>query len=237
MLPPPAKKAVQRVVGSRKFMRLVRRPIWGNLRRLEPFSARYGFDRGTPIDRMYLARFFAAHAGDIRGRVLEIRDPGFTDRHGTGVESIDVMDIDPRNDLATILGDVTEAGSLPAAAFDCAIVPQTLHLVSDIEAALTNIWQSLKPGGVLLVTFPAMAKQDHEFGALDRWRMLPTGLALLLARVLPEAEVDIVGYGNLITAHAFLFALAAEELRESERTYDDPRYPILTCARVVRPPS
>jgi hypothetical protein len=29
---------------------------WGNLRRLRPFSDRYGYDRGTPIERYYIDR-------------------------------------------------------------------------------------------------------------------------------------------------------------------------------------
>src|SRR5438105_201348 len=33
------------------------RPVWGNLRRTTPFSDHYAFDRGTPIDRYYVAQF------------------------------------------------------------------------------------------------------------------------------------------------------------------------------------
>src|SRR5262245_50153649 len=36
-------------------------PRWGNLRRVRPFSASYGFDRGTPIDRYYLDTFLRAN--------------------------------------------------------------------------------------------------------------------------------------------------------------------------------
>src|ERR671925_185889 len=46
---------------------------WGNLRRTQPFSSAFGFERGTPIDRYYLDRFLQAERGAIRGAVLEIQ--------------------------------------------------------------------------------------------------------------------------------------------------------------------
>ena len=47
-------------------------PRWGNLRRVRPFSASYGFDRGTPVDRYYLDAFLQSHWTLITGRVLEV---------------------------------------------------------------------------------------------------------------------------------------------------------------------
>jgi len=47
---------------------------WGNLRRLRPFTDRYGYDRGTPIERSYIERFLSEHAQRIRGSVLEELD-------------------------------------------------------------------------------------------------------------------------------------------------------------------
>ena len=49
-------------------------PRWGNLRRLRRFSDRYGYDRGTPIERDYIERFLSEHAQLIRGSVLEELD-------------------------------------------------------------------------------------------------------------------------------------------------------------------
>src|SRR5262249_663619 len=40
-------------------------PRWGNLRRTSPFSATFGFERGTPVDRFYLERFLDAHRDSI----------------------------------------------------------------------------------------------------------------------------------------------------------------------------
>ena len=66
---------------------------WVNLRRLRPFSDRYGYDRGTPIDRFYIERFLEAHANRIHGNVLEVKDAQYTPRFGVGA-GCHVIDID-----------------------------------------------------------------------------------------------------------------------------------------------
>ena len=55
---------------------------FGQLRRLTPISSKFGMDRGLPIDRYYIEAFLEAHAGDIRGRVLELGDDDYTRRYG-----------------------------------------------------------------------------------------------------------------------------------------------------------
>ena len=73
----------RRVIGRRRRLRL------GGL---EPVSRTFGFERGKPIDRWYIERFLAAHAGDVRGRVLEVAEPTYTQWYGGGeVTSSDVL--------------------------------------------------------------------------------------------------------------------------------------------------
>src|SRR6185503_9917132 len=60
----------------------------------EPLSHDWGFERGTPIDRYYIERFLDRRRGDVRGRVLEIKDDAYTRRYGSGVERADVLDVD-----------------------------------------------------------------------------------------------------------------------------------------------
>jgi hypothetical protein len=47
-----------------------RPPRLGDLRRVTPIDPNWGFERGTPIDRVYVEQFVSANAADIRGRVL-----------------------------------------------------------------------------------------------------------------------------------------------------------------------
>ncbi len=132
-----------------------RPPALGDLRRVTPIDPNWGFERGTPIDRVYVEEFIGAHAGDIRGRVLEIAAPDYTTRFGRGVERVDILMATEGNPQATIVGDLTDAPQIPSDSFDCAIVTQTLQFVYDVRAALATLHRVLAPGGVLLATVPA----------------------------------------------------------------------------------
>jgi SAM-dependent methyltransferase len=211
------------------------RVTWRRLRRREPFSRRYGFDLGTPIDRRYLHDFFARHSSDIRGDVLEVGSPEFSAVHGREVSSTSIVDIDGANPAATIVADLATAGSLPAARFDCAIVPQTLQYVADPATAVRNLTASLRPGGVLLVTVPSVAKVDHNHAAADSWRMLPPGLEHLAASAAPDASITVTAYGNLLATVAFLNGLPSAALRDDELWTTDPEFPMLSCLRVELP--
>src|SRR5215510_7351380 len=127
----------------RRFLR----PAWlGTLRRTTPLSDRYGYDRGTPVDRYYIELFLQEHRRDIHGRVLEVKDRGYTERYGTDVKRCDVLDMDPHNGQATIIADLTAADAIPADTFDCFILTQTLQLIYDIRAAISPAHRSLRPG-------------------------------------------------------------------------------------------
>src|SRR5688572_30005094 len=80
---------------------------FGSLRRLEPISREYGFDRGQPIDRHYIETFLGMHAGDVAGHVLEIKDDTYTRRFGVGrVSRSDVLCLEADDRHATIVGDL-----------------------------------------------------------------------------------------------------------------------------------
>ena len=132
---------------------------------------------------MYIEDFLRLHAEDVRGACLEVLNADYTVRFGgSRVSRRDVLDIDPTNTLATIVADLGEADSLPAERFDCVIFTQTLHLVPDMRTAVANVWRSLVPGGVLLLTVPALGRHDTRPGSHhDRWRVTRTGLEWLLS--------------------------------------------------------
>jgi SAM-dependent methyltransferase len=220
-----------------QFKRTLRRPLWGNLRRREPFSARFGYDRGTPIDRYYLRRFLHAEADAIRGVVGEISESRYVREFGGDrVTRLEVIDIDPDNPQASLTADLSVPDSLPAATFDCLLILQTLQYVADPEGALANCVRALRPGGSLLLAVPALVPHDdHEAPEDDHWRFWPAGLESLLDRVAPEGRTSVTGYGNLIAAIAALHGLAAEELRASELIHRDHRFPVVVCARLDLP--
>jgi len=208
---------------------------WGGLRRTTPLSRSWGYDRGTPIDRVYIEQFLTKHGADVRGSCLEVLNAEYTHRFGgSHVASSDVLDIDTANPLATVFADLNEPDSLPAERFDCIIFTQTLHLVPDMRTAVANIWRALAAGGVLLLTVPAIgrhqARQDFHH---DRWRVTKTGLEWLLAGV-TDAPANVTTYGNVLSCVAFLYGMAAEELRGEELQAFDREFPLIVAARVAK---
>ena len=211
--------------------------MWGNLRSTRPFSDDYGWDRGTPVDRVYIERFLARHAADVRGACLEVRDASYVRTFGgTAVEVAEVLDIDPDNPEAGVIADLGDPGSLPTGRYDCFVMTQTLHLIPRPEVALRNAWEALRPGGVLLLTVPALSRHQPQPGpSQDFWRYTPVGLRALLEGVLSEADTLVTGYGNLLACVAFLEGLAAHELRPEELGIQDPHFPLIVGARVQKP--
>ena len=218
-------------------MRRLRFPVrWGSLRRTEPLSSYYGFERGLPLDRFYIEDFLARNAEDIRGRVLEVRDARYTRHFGAErVTNNEIVDIDEANPEATLIADLAEPGSLPAGRFDCVILTQTLQYPSDPEAALRNVWESLAPGGTALITVPCLSRIDPDRPVIDRWRFTARGLETLLAGACPGAEVEVAGHGNVLVGVAFLMGMAAEDLSQTELEHEDDHFPVVACARVRKP--
>jgi SAM-dependent methyltransferase len=151
---------------------------------------------------------------------------------GARVTSVEVVDIDPGNDQATLRCDLCEPGSLPRDAFDCIVFTQTLQYLVDLDAALANLWGALRDDGVLLMTVPALSQCDPVDG--DYWRFTPAGLRELLTRTLPAAQVVTSGLGNSIAAAAQMVAASVEDLGARHLGPHDPAYPVIVGARVVK---
>lgn len=220
----------------RELAHSIRRRHFLSLRRTSPVSNEYGFDRGEPVDRIFVHGFLERHSADIRGRCIEVKDGRLVARFGCGrVTGCEVVDIDPGNPNATIVGDLASAATLPTESFDCFILTQTLQYVYDVEEALGNAYRSLAPGGALLVTVPTVSRIDPSAREADYWRLTPSGLRTVAERSCPEAEIEVGGHGNVLAAAAFLYGFARHELDEASLRRDDPDFPLLAYARIVRP--
>jgi SAM-dependent methyltransferase len=221
---------------------LTRRPRlghvdFGDLRRLNPISSTWGFDRGTPIDRFYIDRFMRTHAADVRGRVLEIANAEMTQRYGgTNVSRSDVLHPVPAPPPVTLVGDLASGEGLPSAAFDCAIVTQTLLLVYDVHATVRSLHRILAPGGVALVTVPGITKISRE--DMEQWGQFWSFTSASARRLFAEAfapeRIQVDTYGNVLAATAFLHGIAAEELTSEELQYRHPDYETLIAIRAQK---
>jgi SAM-dependent methyltransferase len=199
-------------------------PRWGNLRRVRPFSQNFGFDRGTPVDRFYLHRFFEANRAAITGRVLEVQVPSYTRTYGHDVQTAHTVDIDPRFN-ATYTCDLADAAQIPSDSYDCFLAPQTLQHVSDLDGVLKTMLRAVKPGGYILASAPALLPLIPDGD--DHWRLTPTGWKNTLSRAWPGHQLTVEGHGNCLSAIAAMHGLALEELTDDELTARDPRYPVL----------
>ena len=211
---------------------------WGDLRRREPFSAVWGFDRGTPVDRIFIERFIEGHRDDIRGHVLEVHDPFYATRFRERVVRTDVVDIDPGNRQATITADLTRAEDIASDRFDCFILTHTLQYIDDVMAALRHAERILRPGGVLLCSVPAVSRVAPEYadGDGDYWRFTEGLVRRLFGDVFGADRCRVVAYGNRLVSTAFLYGLAAEEVPSKFFETSDARCPLIVCARAQKTP-
>jgi SAM-dependent methyltransferase len=216
---------------------LVSRVRFGNLRRLTPFSRDFGYDRGLPVDRYYIENFLARRAEDIRGRVLEVKDASYTRKYGgRRVKTSDVLDVEQDNPQATIIADLADADHVPSGVFDCIILTQTLHLIYDVPSAIQTLYRILKPGGVLLATFPGVSQIAHkECGDYWRWSFTQLSTRELFEESFPSPYVLVEAFGNVLAAMCLLHGLAAEELRPEELDFRDPDYEVLITLRALKP--
>ena len=214
-----------------------RRPLdLGDLRRVTPVDPNWGFERGTPIDRVYVEEFVGAHSADIRGRVLEIAAADYTTRFGRDVEKVDILMAKDGNPRATIVADLSDAPQIPDDSFDCAIVTQTLQFVYDVRAALKTLERILAPGGVLLATMPGVTKisppEDEEWG--EWWHYTSRSAGRLAEEAFGAGNVEVTAYGNVLSAAGFLYGLAASDLRPEELEARDRLYEVIVGIRAIK---
>jgi glycosyltransferase involved in cell wall biosynthesis/SAM-dependent methyltransferase len=215
----------------------VGRVRFGDLRRTAPVTRNWGLERGLPVDRYYIERFLAGHAGDIRGRVLEVGDDRYTRQFGgLAVTSSDVLNVADRHPQTTIIGDLSRPEEMPADRFDCVIVTQTLQLIADLEGAIRSLQRMLRPGGVLLATLPGISQTHHEdWGGHWRWNFTALSARTLFESAFAPRDVTVETRGNVLAATAFLQGLAAEDLRRDEIDYDDRDYQVSILVRARKP--
>ena len=226
------KEHAKRLIGPRAAVRLrslIRgheQPRWGNLRRTVPFSATYGFERGTPIDRHYLHGFLAEQRHLISGEVLEVQTDSYTRRFGHDVRRADTFDIVPSPDV-TYVCDFSHCETLiPDRSYDCLLLPNTLPHFRELEPALANAIRIVRPGGAILASAAGLLPLTGDVP--EYWRLSPDGWRQRLSIAWPGASLGIAGHGNCLAAIAAQLGLALEELTRPELDACDPRYPVLT---------
>lgn len=217
-----------------KMMRIVFRRkvqvVFNDLGRIQPVSTVFGVERGTPIDRYYIDRFLAQNANLIAGRVLEVGDSTFSRKHGgERVTAYEVLHAVAGNSKATLVGDLTNPGTLPENQVDCFVCTQTFNFIFEVQKAVAGAHRLLKPGGVLLATVSGISqisRYDAERWG-DYWRFTSASVEKLFAPVF-GADVEVQTYGNVLAATAFLQGVAVEDLPDATLLdRQDPDYQLI----------
>ncbi|HET6576828.1 MAG TPA: glycosyltransferase [Gemmatimonadales bacterium] len=215
-----------------------RRVRFGTLRRLTPVSGKFGWDRGgLPVDRYYIERFLGQYAGDVAGRVLEVRDDAYTRRFGgPAVTRTDILHPTPDNPKATIVADLTAADHIPGDTFDCIVLTQVLPFIPDVPAAVRTLHRILRPGGVVLATVPGISqivRYDMDRWG-DYWRFTSLSARRIFESEFPLGDVRVEAHGNVLAATAFLQGLSTRDLEPHELDHRDPDYEVLITVRAVK---
>lgn len=212
---------------------------FGDLDGVRPIGEVFGGNRGRPIDRYYIEEFLTRNSDCIRGRVLEIEDNTYTMRFGgAAVTKSDVLHLHEGYPGATIFGDMTDPRVLPADAFDCIVLTQTLHLLYDMKAGVNALYRALKPGGTLILTVPGITPIDPgEWGDYWYWSLTEAATRRLLCEAFPADDVRCTTYGNVFAAITFLAGIATEEVPQQKLDVYDRSFPMIIGARAVKPVS
>jgi hypothetical protein len=189
-----------------------------------PISPTYGFERGTPIDRYYVHRFFKARGHLLTGRALEIQTTDHIRRYGSAIQVADSLDINPAF-RPTYCCDLAQASVVPSAAYDCFVLPNTLCFLRNLEGALREALRIVRPGGAILATVPVFVPLTPDVE--DYWHASADGWRIILDRVWVGCETIVESHGNCLAAAAAMYGVAAEELTHEELGVADRRYPVL----------
>lgn len=228
-----------RVMLRRIAFRRGERP-WAGLTgrdRLVPMSRVFGLDRGEAIDRYYIARFLERHGQAVQGHVLEVGDSQYTRRFGgTRVTRSEVLHVTAGIPGTTLVGNLETGEGIPRGVFDCMILTQTFSCIYEAGRAVHACHLALKPGGVLLATLPGISQisrfDTERWG--DFWRFTEASCRRLFGEVFGEENVETKTYGNVLSACAFLYGLAAEELDPRELAETDSDYPVLIGIKALK---
>lgn len=225
------------------FMRVIRAFIMVRLypnshyplavNKIEPLSTKFGYDRGTPIDRYWIESFVRSHKEDIHGICLEIGDDRYSKQFGNkNVKKIEILDINTNNKKATIHGDLRNLPHIKSNSFDTIILTHVLGMIDDIPSAIKEIHRILKPGGIVLATVACIAPVFE--GNTGKWHIMPEGAKYLFETCFTKNNITVSTYGNVYSGQCFWVGMSQEELTHDELEYNDPRFPCITAVIAVK---
>ncbi|MDZ4874403.1 MAG: hypothetical protein CLLPBCKN_003799 [Chroococcidiopsis cubana SAG 39.79] len=188
-------------------------------------------ERGDSAHRVYLDWYLQKFTADIKGHCLEFQDDTYTSRFRDRITKLDVLNKDYIPN-ATIVADLTQPNDLPSNTYDCIICTYVLHIIAEPEKIVSEMHRILKPGGVLLIAVPNITINYPAYP--EYWRFTARGLHYILAKSFLAEQIDIQTYGNSLVAAGELRGMVAYDFAKAKLEYNDPRFPLIVCARAVK---
>jgi SAM-dependent methyltransferase len=207
---------------------------WLATKSKEPISTKYGFDRGTPIDRYWIEDFLKINEKDIKGHCLEITDDSYTKKFGGDkVKDIDVLDINKKNKKANIYGDLRDLKGIVADdTYDCILLTHVLGLIDEVDKAVVEAKRILKPGGVILATSSSFSPViDNKY---NYWSFKPAGFKYLFSKHFKKNKIKVTSYGNVLAGQCFWVGMSQEDISKDALKFNDDRFPCIVAARVQK---
>ena len=207
---------------------------FGDLNSVTPFSSKFGFDRGQPVDRLFIDEFLEQNRQLIQGTVLEIGDDSYTRQFSADEKVVrEVLHVHDTN--ATYTGDLLTA-EIPCDRFDAIIFTQTLQFIYDFQGAMRRLHDILRPGGTLLLTTPGISQiSTDQWADVWFWSFTTRSIRQLATDVFgAEAEFEVGSRGNVYSAIGFLEGLAVEDLDRAMLSVDSAEYEVLVTLRATK---
>ncbi|MHB8760910.1 MAG: class I SAM-dependent methyltransferase [Coriobacteriia bacterium] len=201
-----------------------------------PINPGYGYGLGTVIDRYYEHVFLEDTRPLIRGHVLEVGDRKSTDRFGSSVSGVDVLNPVPGPGI-DIVADLTSCPQVPDDTYDCVLLTEVIHVILDMEAAISEVYRILKPGGSVIATIAGIAQVNRgameEYG--DRWRVTSLSAGELFATRFPVRNITVRTYGNAHTACCYMQGIPAERVKASRLDLWESDYQLIVAVVATKP--
>ncbi len=220
---------------SKVFLRL--RPskkYWLATKNLKPLSKKFGFDRGTPIDRFWIESFLKENKKHIKGVCLEIGDNIYILKFGQRkVITSDILDIDRKNEKANIIGDLRNLKKvIKDNTYDCIILTHVLGMIDDYHSAISELKRILKPGGTLLLTTSCFSPAYSV--KTNFWRFTTASARYVFEKHFSKNSLKVKSYGNVLAGQCFWVGMSQEELTRDQLEYNDPHFPCVVAVYAIK---
>ncbi len=201
----------------------------------KPISKRFGRERGTPIDRIYIECFLKENQHKIQGTVMEIADSEYIEAFGHNVEKSLILHVNGWG-KGVIKGNLETGEGIIENSVDCFICTQTIQFIYDVHKAVHNIYTLLKPGGVALITAHCLGQISlydyYNWG--EYWRFTDQSMRRIFLEDFEDSAITIKTWGNMKTAMAYQYGLCAEDLKKEDFEDNDVQFPLLITATVQK---